>query len=64
MKITHKENTMAILDLQGMQAAPEHGGGGGGGHGGGSSASGYSCPSNLSVILCGGTSGLSVLICH
>jgi lanthionine-containing peptide SapB len=52
---------MAILDLQGMQAAPEHGGGG---HGGGSSASGYSCPSNLSVILCGGTSGLSVLICH
>lgn len=61
MKITPKENTMALLDLQGMQAAPEHGGGG---HGGGSSASGYSCPSNLSVILCGGTSGLSVLICH
>ncbi|MEU0468812.1 SapB/AmfS family lanthipeptide [Amycolatopsis sp. NPDC006131] len=50
---------MALLDLQGMEsAAPEHGGGGG------SSASGKSCPSNLSVTLCGGTSGLSVLICH
>lgn len=61
MKIIRKENTMALLDLQGMQAAPENGGGG---HGGGSSASGHSCPSNLSVILCGGTSGLSVLICH
>lgn len=49
---------MALLDLQGMHSeAPEHGGGG-------SSASGKSCPSNLSVTLCGGTSGLSVLICH
>ncbi|RZS38840.1 hypothetical protein EV193_10451 [Herbihabitans rhizosphaerae] len=49
---------MALLDLQGMDAAPQHG------HGGGSSASGHSCPSNLSVTLCGGTSGLSLLICH
>ena len=52
---------MALLDLQGMET-PQHGGGGS--HGGGSSASGHSCPSNLSVTLCGGTSGLSVLICH
>jgi hypothetical protein len=51
---------MSILDLQGMEAAPQGGGGGGGG----SSASGHSCPSNLSVTLCDGTSGLSVLICH
>jgi lanthionine-containing peptide SapB len=50
---------MALLDLQGMETAPQTGGGGGG-----SSASGQSCPSNLSVTLCGGTSGLSVLICH
>lgn len=49
---------MALLDLQGMEsAAPQ-------GHPGGSSASGHSCPSNLSVTLCGGTSGLSVAICH
>jgi len=51
---------MSVLDLQGMEAAPQTGGGGGGG----SSNSGHSCPSNLSVTLCGGTSGLSVLICH
>jgi Lanthionine-containing peptide SapB precursor RamS len=50
---------MALLDLQGMETAPANGGGGGG-----SSASGHSCPSNLSLTLCGGTSGLSVLICH
>ena len=49
---------MALLDLQGMTSpAPEL-------NFGGSSASGHSCPSNLSVTLCGGTSGLSVLICH
>jgi len=50
---------MALLDLQGMDNAPQTGGGGGG-----SGSSGQSCPSNLSVTLCGGTSGLSVLICH
>ena len=49
---------MALLDLQGMENAPQTGGGGG------SHSSGHSCPSNLSVTLCGGTSGLSVLICH
>lgn len=49
---------MALLDLQGMEQAPQTG------HGGGSSNSGHSCPSNLSVTLCGGSSGLSVLICH
>lgn len=48
---------MALLDLQGMETAPQTGGGG-------SSNSGHSCPSNLSVTLCGGSSGLSVLICH
>jgi hypothetical protein len=48
---------MALLDLQGMAAAPQT-------NSGGSSTSGHSCPSNLSVTLCGGTSGLSVLICH
>ena len=51
---------MALLDLQGMAQAPQGGHGGGGG----SSASGHSCPSNLSVTLCDGSSGLSVLICH
>jgi hypothetical protein len=52
--------TMAILDLQGMEAAPSELG-----HNAGkSSASGHSCPSNLSVALCGGTSGLSVALCH
>jgi hypothetical protein len=49
---------MALLDLQGMETAPQTGGGGG------SSASGHSCPSNLSVALCDGTSTLSVLLCH
>jgi hypothetical protein len=49
---------MALLDLQGMESpAPQTGG-----HG--SSASGHSCPSNLSVALCDGTSGLSVALCH
>lgn len=50
---------MALLDLQGMET-PELG------HhkGGGSSASGHSCPSNLSLLICGGTSGLSVALCH
>ncbi|HEU5475961.1 MAG TPA: SapB/AmfS family lanthipeptide [Actinophytocola sp.] len=49
---------MSVLDLQGMEsAAPEA-------TAGGSSSSGHSCPSNLSVTLCDGTSGLSVLICH
>ena len=51
---------MALLDLQGMETAPQNGGGGGGG----SSASGHSCPSNLSVTLCDGSSNLSVLLCH
>jgi hypothetical protein len=48
---------MALLDLQGMEGttAPQTGG---------SSNSGHSCPSNLSVTLCDGSSGLSVLICH
>jgi hypothetical protein len=52
---------MSVLDLQGMETAPqggEHGGGGG------SSASGHSCPSNLSVTLCDGSSNLSLLLCH
>jgi hypothetical protein len=51
---------MVLLDLQGMENAPENGGGGGGG----SSASGHSCPSNISALLCGGTSDLSLLLCH
>jgi hypothetical protein len=50
---------MSVLDLQGMEStAPQNGGGGG------SSNSGHSCPSNLSVALCNGTSGLSVALCH
>jgi hypothetical protein len=49
---------MALLDLQGMETpAPQAAAGG-------SSGSKHSCPSNLSITLCGGTSGLSVLICH
>lgn len=48
---------MALLDLQGMDNAPQTGG-----HGG--SASSHSCPSNLSVAACGGGSGLSLLLCH
>jgi hypothetical protein len=48
---------MALLDLQGMEAAPQT-------NTGGSSNSGQSCPSNLSLALCGGTSGLSVAACH
>jgi hypothetical protein len=50
---------MALLDLQGMETANNGGGGGGG-----SSASGHSCPSNLSITLCDGSSGLSLLLCH
>lgn len=50
---------MSVLDLQGMSAPMQEMG-----LGGGSSYSGHSCPSGLSVTLCGGTSGLSVLICH
>jgi hypothetical protein len=50
---------MSVLDLQGM-AAPQ--GGGDGGHG--SSNSGHSCPSDLSVTLCDGTSDISLLLCH
>jgi hypothetical protein len=46
---------MALLDLQGMRSeAPQ---------GGGSSGSGHSCPSNASLTLCEGESGLSLLLC-
>jgi len=48
---------MALMDLQGMEGKDEL-------SNTGSSSSGHSCPSNLSVTLCGGTSGLSVLLCH
>jgi len=49
---------MSVLDLQGMEStAPQTADSG-------SSGSGKSCPSNLSVTLCNGGSGLSVLICH
>jgi hypothetical protein len=49
---------MALLDLQGMESpAPEL-------SAAGSSGSGHSCPSNLSALLCGGTSGLSITLCH
>jgi hypothetical protein len=49
---------MALLDLQGMDTAPQGDGHGGGGSG----SSGGSCPSNLSLTLCG-KSGLSLLLC-
>jgi hypothetical protein len=49
---------MALLDLQGMDHVLQTG------NTGGSSNSAHSCPSNLSVTLCDGESGLSVLICH
>jgi hypothetical protein len=49
---------MALLDLQGMETPVAEL------SATGSSASGRSCPSNLSVAACGGTSGLSVAICH
>jgi hypothetical protein len=49
---------MSVYDLQGMTAPAN----GGGGHG--SSDSGHSCPSDLSVALCDGTSALSVTLCH
>lgn len=48
---------MALLDLQGMDNAPQT-------SSGGSSSSGHSCPSNVSAALCGGGSGLSLLLCH
>jgi len=51
---------MALLDLQGMETPASELAG----HKGGSSASGHSCPSNLSLALCEGTSGLSVALCH
>ncbi|MBW8805295.1 MAG: SapB/AmfS family lanthipeptide [Catenulisporales bacterium] len=51
---------MTLLDLQGMEETEEFGDAS---HGG-SSASGHSCPSDLSVTLCGGTSALSLLLCH
>jgi lanthionine-containing peptide SapB len=49
---------MALLDLQGMEQAPQNGGGGG------SSGSGHSCPSDVSLTLCDGSSGVSLLLCH
>jgi hypothetical protein len=49
---------MSVLDLQGMEAAPSTG------NTGGSSNSGHSCPSNFSITLCDGGSGLSLLLCH
>jgi hypothetical protein len=49
---------MSVLDLQGMEsAAPESAAGG-------SSNSGHSCPSDVSLTLCDGTSGVSLLLCH
>jgi hypothetical protein len=49
---------MALLDLQGMDAAPQTGGGG---H---SNSSGHSCDaSELSVAICEGHSVLSLLAC-
>lgn len=53
---------MSVLDLQGLATDAASTMNSGGGHG--SSGSGHSCPSDLSVTLCDGTSGLSVLICH
>jgi hypothetical protein len=48
---------MAILDLQGMESVElSH-------NSKASSASGHSCPSNLSVALCDGTSSLSAVLC-
>lgn len=50
---------MSVLDLQGMEStAPQTAASGG------SSGSGHSCPSDLSVTLCNGSSGISLLICH
>ena len=51
---------MSLLDLQGMEdETPQTGI-----PAGGSSGSKHSChPSNLSVALCGGGSGLSALLC-
>ncbi len=50
---------MSVLDLQGMESATPSNA-----NSHGSSGSGHSCPSDLSLTLCGGTSGLSALICH
>jgi hypothetical protein len=52
---------MSVLDLQGMTAPAPQGGGSGGG---GSSNSGHSCPSDFSITLCDGSSGVSLLLCH
>ncbi|GIG64974.1 SapB/AmfS family lanthipeptide [Phytomonospora endophytica] len=49
---------MALLDLQGMETPLNVT------VTGGSSSSGHSCPSNLSALLCGGTSSLSITLCH
>lgn len=48
---------MAVLDLQGMEAAPQTAAGG-------SSGSGHSCGSTLSAAACGGGSSmLSIAVC-
>jgi hypothetical protein len=49
---------MALLDLQAMETPVTELAAAG------SSASGHSCPSHLSVAICGGGSGLSVALCH
>jgi len=51
---------MPLLDLQDLEEISEVGDAS---HGG-SSGSGHSCPSDLSVTLCDGSSALSVLLCH
>jgi hypothetical protein len=48
---------MSVLDLQGMESTAPQGAAGGSSHS-------NSCPSNLSVALCNGNSGLSVAACH
>jgi len=53
---------MSVLDLQALASESPMNGDSGGGHG--SSGSGHSCPSDLSVTLCNGTSDLSLLLCH
>lgn len=50
---------MSVLDLQDLEESTQTGY-----PAGGSSGSGHSCPSNLSALLCGGGSGLSVTLCH
>lgn len=53
---------MPLLDLQDLEETSDLGDASHGG--GGSSGSGHSCPSDLSVTLCDGTSALSLLLCH